>query len=151
MSEKKLHYITDSELGRLRQWEDAYDRLLGAFELDLTMRDLRAAATDLVGTVYDMRLWDLAEQLKAQQESASVLAGMLAEADSARLDAEQRAADLQARLEAAEDAINVLRSILWMAERYAEGGGSHGIEMEDYRAAVDKLTEYDEARQRTNA
>jgi hypothetical protein len=63
----------------------------------------------------------------------------------------QRAADLQARLDAAENAIEALRSILWMAERYAEGGGSHGIEMEDYRTAADKLAEYDEARRRTNA
>jgi hypothetical protein len=40
---------------------------------------------------------------------------------------------LAAALAAQRKAID---GILWMAERYAEGGGSRGQEMEDYRAAV---------------
>lgn len=33
------------------------------------------------------------------------------------------------------------RSILWMAEKYAEGGGSNGPEMQDYRAAAEIISE----------
>ena len=39
-----------------------------------------------------------------------------------------------AKLEAA-------KSILWMAEKYAEGGGSRGPEMRDYQAAIDIIGE----------
>ena len=39
---------------------------------------------------------------------------------------DRRIRELSTALEAAE-------SILWMAEKYAEGGGMHSIEMEDYQ------------------
>ena len=33
------------------------------------------------------------------------------------------------------EAVKLADSILWMAEKYAEGGGSNGPEMQDYRPA----------------
>lgn len=35
-------------------------------------------------------------------------------------------------------ALEAVEGILWMAEKYAEGGGMHGIEMENYRR-VEKI------------
>jgi hypothetical protein len=75
------------------------------------------------------RLRNLHAQLKAQQESASNLAGMLAEADRARLDAE-------AELMAARKALEEIRG---------RPKASRGRLMDEIFA------EYDEARQRTNA
>jgi hypothetical protein len=38
-------------------------------------------------------------------------------------------------LDAAKEALGAAEGIMWMAENYAEAGGSGGIEMEDFRAA----------------
>ncbi len=40
--------------------------------------------------------------------------------------------DRDKRIQSLEDALASVESILWMAERYAEGGSSRGVEMEDF-------------------
>jgi hypothetical protein len=37
------------------------------------------------------------------------------------------------RIKQLEHAVNAFDDILWMAEKYAEGGGMYSIEMEDYQ------------------
>lgn len=37
------------------------------------------------------------------------------------------------RIRQLEHAVNAFNDILWMAEQYAQGGGMHSIEMEDYQ------------------
>lgn len=36
-----------------------------------------------------------------------------------------------------ERELNAAKSLLWMAEKYAEAGGSNGPEMREYRAAME--------------
>lgn len=54
----------------------------------------------------------------------------------AAVDAVER--DLTAEIEQLRSAA---KSILWMAREYAEGGGSNGPEMQDYRAAAEIIGE----------
>lgn len=44
-----------------------------------------------------------------------------------------------ARIAELEKALDAAKSILWMAEKYAEGGGSHSGEMRDYLEATEKI------------
>jgi hypothetical protein len=45
------------------------------------------------------------------------------------------------RIQSLEDALASVESILWMAERYAEGGGFHGVEMHDLNRVKDILAQ----------
>lgn len=49
-------------------------------------------------------------------------------------------------LAAADALADAFKSIQWMAERYAEGGGSYSQEMEDYEQAVQALAAFRGAR-----
>ncbi len=88
---------------RAIEWEDAYDRLMGAFELHMDILACKQALADLAGSYYDVLIGDIQ-----------------AEADYWRI----QAADVLTELHAAETDAAALRACLadtlgfaWMAHR----------------------------------
>ncbi len=57
----------------------------------------------------------------------------------------ERAAIAEGRVERLEGLLTAARSVLWMAEAYAEGGGRSGPEQRDVDAVNDALAEFDAA------
>lgn len=65
-------------------------------------------------------------------EALSLILGLLAE----RAQLTQIIAQKEEERQCLRAALESADSILWMAERYAEGGGQHGPEREDYECAA---------------
>jgi hypothetical protein len=50
---------------RILEWEDCYDRLLGAFDLHMDILECKQALADLAGSFYDVVLGALLDELEA--------------------------------------------------------------------------------------
>jgi hypothetical protein len=50
---------------RILEWEDCYDRLLGAFDLHMDILECKQALADLAGSFYDVVLGALGVELEA--------------------------------------------------------------------------------------
>jgi chromosome segregation ATPase len=81
------------------------------------------------------RLEEEIERLTAELETAESVAQMAAHDRDEALENLTHAEQEYERLQTAT------RSILWMAEAYAEGGGSGGPEMRDYQIAAEIIGE----------
>lgn len=50
------------------EWEEAYEHLLGAFELHLDILECKQALADYVGILYDVILGDIADEFARARE-----------------------------------------------------------------------------------
>lgn len=61
------------------QWQDAHERLIGAFELHMDIIDCQQALSDYAGIFYDVALGALADQAEQAQADALALRACLAD------------------------------------------------------------------------
>lgn len=72
---------------KILEWEDAYDRLAGAFDLRMAIDEFHASLSDYAGGFYDVVLGELAAQAERAETSRKAWTelGAQAQADAAAL------------------------------------------------------------------
>lgn len=129
---------------RILEWEDAYDRLAGAFDLHMAICECQSALSDYAGGYYDVVLGELAAQAEKAETARKAWTELGAVAQAIARDAIEERDALWAEMEAARAVIAAARQEKAISKHIWTQPGEATSAVSDFEIALDQaLAVYD--------